>query len=70
MAAGARGQAVAVAHGGVTVDALRTVLGDTKVMAQPPTLVDDGVACCAITVFQHTDGGWAVDLPSTAHLGG
>lgn len=34
---------IAVAHGGVTVDLLPTILGDATVEASWPTLLDDGV---------------------------
>ena len=62
------GEAVAVAHGGVTVDALRTVLGDAELVAQQPTLIEDGVPHCAITAFRRTDRGWTAHPPSTQHL--
>ena len=61
--------AIVVGHGGVTVDTLRTVLGDDALTLAAPTLIDDGVPSAAITVLRHGTGGWAVEaLPSTAHL--
>ena len=62
------GDVAVVAHGGVTVDAIRTVLGDETLLAHHPTLIDDGVPPCAITIFHHREGGWVVELPSTQHL--
>jgi broad specificity phosphatase PhoE len=40
---------VAVTHGGVTADLLRTLLGDDAV---PPTLLTDGLPACAITILE------------------
>jgi broad specificity phosphatase PhoE len=62
------GDVVVVAHGGVTVDALRTLLGDESLLAQRPSLIDEGVPCCAITTLRREHDGWDVGLPSTAHL--
>ena len=62
------GEVVAVSHGGVTVDALRTLVGDDPLLAQRPSLIDDGVPCCAITTFRRHNGRWEVELPSTEHL--
>jgi broad specificity phosphatase PhoE len=63
------GTAVVVAHGGVTVDALRTLLGDERLLRDAPDLIDDGVPCCAITTLRFEGGRWMVDsLSSTAHL--
>lgn len=60
---------VVVAHGGVTTDALRTILGDEALAAIAPTLLSDGVPSAAITTLSWTTG-WTVDAPpSTAHLG-
>ena len=66
--AGDDGQVVVVTHGGVTVDAIRTLLGDERVRAQRPSLIDDGVPSCAVTTFRQEAVGWSVVLPSTAHL--
>lgn len=65
---GDEGDIAVVAHGGVTVDAIRTVLGDETLLSQQPALIDEGVPPCAITVFNYTHGEWVVELPSTQHL--
>jgi len=52
----------AATHGGVTVDLLRTLLGD---QALPADLVTDGMPSCAITTL---DGLNVVDIASTRHL--
>lgn len=58
-----------VAHGGVTVDMLRTIAGDENIQASRPELLTDGVPCGAITVLERTGLTWQVNqLPSTAHL--
>jgi hypothetical protein len=41
--------AVVVAHGGVTVDALRAILGDETLLGKRPELISDGVPSGAIT---------------------
>jgi len=56
------GPIVAVTHGGVTVDLLRTVLGDQALLAG---LMDEGVPSCAITM---AGDGEIIGLPSTGHL--
>jgi broad specificity phosphatase PhoE len=61
-------QLVVVAHGGVTVDALRTLLGDAYVRARQPALIDAGVPCCAITRLKRAREMWTAELPSTEHL--
>jgi broad specificity phosphatase PhoE len=59
-----------VAHGGITVDTLRTIAGDENIRARRPELVADGVPCGAITMLERTGLTWQVNqLPSTAHLG-
>jgi len=64
------GTAVAVAHGGVTTDALPTVLGDDELSARSPTLVDHGVPSCAVTTFARDGGRWSVpSIAVTHHLG-
>lgn len=63
------GVAVVVAHGGVTVDVLRTLLGDERVTAETPGLIEDGVPCCAITILRLDGDRWCVDsFPTTSHL--
>ena len=60
---------VVVAHGGVTVDALRTILGDDALTLAAPTLIDDGVPSAAITRLERVANRWAVAAtPSTDHL--
>lgn len=60
---------VVVAHGGVTVDTLRTLAGDDSVAAANPDLIADGVPCCAITRLRLCNGTIeVVAFPSTAHL--
>ena len=58
------GTVVVVAHGGVTTDVLRTVLGDDELVARAPTLIDQGIAGGAVTTFERRDDGWRV--PSIA----
>jgi broad specificity phosphatase PhoE len=60
---GQPGTVVVVTHGGVTVDLLRTLLGDDAV---PVELMRDGVPSCAVTTL---DGLAVVEMPSVAHLG-
>ena len=63
------GTIVVVAHGGVTVDTLRSLVGDEAVNAADPDLIDNGVPSCAITELRVDAGGVAVDAyPSTIHL--
>lgn len=65
----ADGDVVAVVtHGGVTVDALRTLLGDGTVRRERPDLIAEGVPCCAVTGLVRDGDGWDVRLPSTTHL--
>lgn len=60
---------VVVAHGGVTVDALRTIVGDVAIERDRPDLIRDGVPCCAVTTLVHDGDRWTVaHLPSTDHL--
>lgn len=59
-----------VAHGGVTVDTLRTIAGDENVQASRPELLTDGIPCGAVTILERSGFAWQVkQLPSTAHLG-
>jgi len=63
------GMVVVISHGGVTVDVLRTLVGDEAVKAAAPELIDNGVRCCAITRLR-VDGGVVTinHYPSTDHL--
>jgi broad specificity phosphatase PhoE len=64
-----QGLGLVVAHGGVTVDALRTLVGDESLLNDAPGLVEDGVPACAITTLHHDGERCQVDrLPTTAHL--
>lgn len=61
--------AVVVTHGGVTVDALRTIAGDASVCAANAGLIADGVPGCAITQLRVSKGAVTViEYPSTDHL--
>jgi broad specificity phosphatase PhoE len=59
---GGSGQIAAVAHGGVTTDLLRTLLGDAVL---PPRLLGEGIPSCAVTTF---DDLRVVTVASTGHL--
>ena len=60
---------VVVAHGGVTVDALRTIAGDASVNEANIDLISDGVPSCAITQLRVSRGiVTVIDYPSTDHL--
>ncbi|MGP3967321.1 histidine phosphatase family protein [Streptomyces sp. 6N223] len=54
-----------VTHGGVTVDALRTLLGDEY--AVDPELVRRGVPSCALTMLEPAGRG-VVEIASVRHL--
>jgi broad specificity phosphatase PhoE len=56
--------AIVVAHGGVTTDALRTVLGDAGLHRRSPTLLAEGIPPCALTTFTRTSATWTI--PSLA----
>ncbi|MGX1909327.1 histidine phosphatase family protein [Streptomyces phaeochromogenes] len=60
--AGEPGPIVIVTHGGVTVDLLRTLIGD---LAVPAELMQNGVPSCAITTLDHLS---VVSIASVAHL--
>jgi hypothetical protein len=61
---------VVVTHGGVTVDALRTVAGDDAVGEANANLISDGAPSCAITLLRVSRGAISViGFPSTGHLG-
>ncbi|NUK14037.1 histidine phosphatase family protein [Streptomyces lunaelactis] len=57
-----RGPVAVVTHGGVTVDLLRTLVGDEVL---PDSLLHDGVPSCAITTL---NGTAVVDIASQVHL--
>jgi broad specificity phosphatase PhoE len=66
---GEAGVVVVVTHGGVTVDALRTIASDDAVGEANADLVSDGVPNCAITRLLISTGAISViDFPSTDHL--
>src|ERR1022692_306852 len=50
-------------HGGVTLDLLRTLLGD---QALAPGLLADGIPCCAITTLADLA---VLDIASVSHPG-
>jgi broad specificity phosphatase PhoE len=60
--AGSPGATAVVTHGGVTIDLLRTLLGDD---ALSPTLWPSGIPPCAITTITGTR---VLDIGSVAHL--
>lgn len=61
---------VAVTHGGVTTDLLRTLLGDERAQELAPRLIADGVPPCALSRLSHDGARWRVEsVASTAHLG-
>ncbi|MGK2947362.1 MAG: histidine phosphatase family protein, partial [Acidimicrobiales bacterium] len=63
------GAVVVVAHGGVTVDSLRALVGDEAVTTADPDLIAHGVPCCAITTLRVDDGVVTVTgYPSSDHL--
>ncbi|MCX4666552.1 histidine phosphatase family protein [Streptomyces sp. NBC_01381] len=57
-----QGPVAVVTHGGVTVDLLRTLIGDEAV---PDRLMHEGVPSCAITTL---DGMAVASIASQAHL--
>ncbi|TDE11808.1 histidine phosphatase family protein [Jiangella asiatica] len=59
---GLAGGVAVVTHGGVTVDLLRTLVGDDQL---PTRLLTDGVPSCALTVL---DGLSVVEIASVDHL--
>jgi broad specificity phosphatase PhoE len=56
------GSVVAVSHGGVIVDLLRTLLGDGAV---PHALLYEGVPSCAITTIHNLE---VIEIASVVHL--
>jgi broad specificity phosphatase PhoE len=64
-----QGTVVVVSHGGITVDLLRTLVGDDAVRSASPRLIDSGVPSCALTRLSRCDG-WSVEgIAWTGHLG-
>jgi broad specificity phosphatase PhoE len=64
-----RGAVVVVTHGGVTRDALLTLVGDEQVMALVPALIAEGVPGCAVTTLRRQGDGWSVEVvAATDHL--
>ena len=60
---------VVVAHGGLTTDLLREVLGDDDLRARRADLIVDGVPCCGLTKLRREDRSWSVvSIAETAHL--
>jgi broad specificity phosphatase PhoE len=60
---------VAVAHGGVTVDLLRTLIGDQDLEAARPGIIRLGVDSCAMTRLGYDGHGWVPQLIGwTGHL--
>lgn len=60
---------VVVTHGGVTVDLLRTLLGDETVGSITPNLLMAGVPSCALTTLTRLGEAWSVDrIASVEHL--
>jgi hypothetical protein len=59
---------IAVSHGGVTVDALRTIIGHEVLAAAKPSIIDDGVPGGAITELVWSGGEWEpkrIAVPTT-----
>lgn len=61
---GRPGCVVAVTHGGVTADLLRTLAGDD---ALSPPVLNDGIPACAITTLGDLE---VIAIASTGHLFG
>jgi broad specificity phosphatase PhoE len=60
---------VVVSHGGVTVDALRTIVGDEVLVAANPGLIAEGVPGGAVTELVWSGGGWEPKrIAITGHL--
>ena len=58
-----------VTHGGVTLDLLRNLFGDTRLEHLSPGLIVAGPSGCAITHLRKIDGGYELfALCSTEHL--
>ena len=63
---------VVVAHGGVTTDLLRDILGDEKLSHRAPPLMSEGLACCGLTRITRVRLGqsaWEVlSIADASHL--
>lgn len=60
---------VVVAHGGVTTDGLRTIVGDGALADLAPSLVHEGVPCGAFTTLVWDGETWQVSTVAvTEHL--
>lgn len=63
------GDLVVATHGGVTVDLLRSLLGDPVLIETHPMLLREGIPSCALTILEQADGDWVPRvIASTAHL--
>ena len=54
------GPVVAVTHGGVTVDLLRSLIGDARLRATAPGVFEHGMPCCGLTALAWEAAGWQV----------
>ncbi len=54
------GPIVVVTHGGVTIDLLRDLIGDERLQAAAPDLLDRGMPPCALTTIAGGPGNWCV----------
>jgi broad specificity phosphatase PhoE len=60
---------VVVSHGGVTVDGLRTMFGDSMLASFAPTAIGEGVPSAAITTLRTDHAMWKlVGFGDVAHL--
>ena len=58
-----------LSYGGVTVDALRTILGDEWLLSKRPELISDGVPSGAVTQLMWRCPNWEPTIiAATAHL--
>ncbi|CAN5841524.1 hypothetical protein BH24ACT3_BH24ACT3_03050 [soil metagenome] len=63
------GRVVVVAHGGVTVDLVRSLICDRALEMLAPGSITDGLPCGGISALRHEHGRWHVDaVGSIAHL--
>jgi broad specificity phosphatase PhoE len=66
---GPGGRLVLVTHGGVTVDLLRTLVGDDALQRQHPTLLAQGIPPAAVTRLRRRSGGYVpMEVASVANL--